>query len=192
MGRNVTFLRVNGWNGEKYSFPLLLSAFALQSTRRELLTVLKFPFRVRTPTTRASSLLTTVRRKARLNAPAVVSHSVRTIFIRSSILRMMANSRMELTAKHSRRLGDLLLPNRVVMAPLTRGRARLSSILGAMPEGRRMSLRHQSEGSAACASAAFNAAERRNRFPPSVTRTAKEPLNPLDWVSRRQKRNRGS
>jgi hypothetical protein len=43
----------------------------------------------RTPTTRASSLLTTVRRKARLNAPAVVSHSLRAIFIKSSILRTM-------------------------------------------------------------------------------------------------------
>src|SRR5258705_457271 len=30
-----------------------------------------------------------------------------------------------------------------------------------MPEGRRMSLRHQSEGSAACASTAFNAADER-------------------------------
>jgi hypothetical protein len=43
----------------------------------------------RTPTTRASSLLTTVRRKARLNAPAVVSHNVRTMLIRLSILRMI-------------------------------------------------------------------------------------------------------
>jgi len=35
-----------------------------------------------------------------------------------------------------------------------------------------------------------NILKRRNRFPHIVTRTAKEALNPLDWVSRSQKRNR--
>jgi hypothetical protein len=66
-----------------------------------------------------------------------------------------------------RRLGDLLLPNRrrkslstILISPglvgldfqlFIRSVLRLLSIPGAMPEGRRMSLRHQSEGSAACA-----------------------------------------